>query len=468
MEHPALPDQLVSGMKRRAIEKWRGLLDRLQRSWPENWLGETNVLERHFSHQYGRKNISETIAAAQRRNMVYYLLTLAAFSVMIFLCGQTVLTEPAKVDEIYRPAFDETTNALNLRATLRYGEVEVKRDVRLRLAPEILSQAEAERELDQVIGELPDIIQAANPSLDQVCQDLNLPNSLRGGTVRLEWVSDQPELIDETGKFDPLAAQTGQTVHLSALVELAGHSREVIIPVCLSCPPAFDPEAAMLKRLDASVRKIEAARDKQRIELPVELADKVDVRWQTAKSGPPIGALILIVGLFPLIYINRYQRAKQEFFHYQRRIIREIPDFIDKLVLLLNAGLVSEAALRKIADDYKKHLSYVGQSPLYDALIEIDRRVAQTNSSLIGELRSFSQSSGVRELMRFAAIFDDNLDKGSTLSEKLEAEAELLWMNRKKQAEESGRLAESRLTFPMMLLLMALIMITIAPVLLRM
>ncbi|MDI9494554.1 MAG: bacterial type II secretion system protein F domain protein, partial [Bacillota bacterium] len=61
---------------------------------------------------------------------------------------------------------------------------------------------------------------------------------------------------------------------------------------------------------------------------------------------------------------------------------------------------------------------------------------------------------------------EDNINKGSSLAEKLEAEGTLLWMDRKKRAEERARLAETKLSFPLMLLLLSLMIITTAPILL--
>ena len=52
---------------------------------------------------------------------------------------------------------------------------------------------------------------------------------------------------------------------------------------------------------------------------------------------------------------------------------------------------------------------------------------------------------------------------GVYLSEKLKQENSLLWLARKQQSEEKGRLAETKLTLPLMILLLVLIMMTIAP-----
>ena len=53
------------------------------------------------------------------------------------------------------------------------------------------------------------------------------------------------------------------------------------------------------------------------------------------------------------------------------------------------------------------------------------------------------------------------------MTEKLQAESEILWMNRKKNCEERGRLAETKLTLPLVIFLLVLIVITIAPALLE-
>ena len=175
-----------------------------------------------------------------------------------------------------------------------------------------------------------------------------------------------------------------------------------------------------------------------------------------------------------IVYLKRYGQIDKEIRDAKESIQRDLPEFINKLVLLLNAGLVVSAAFAKITRDYEAF--YHGGNPekrrkkryLYEVLLEMERKVERSNTSLIGELRDFSQRCGVREMVRLTAIISDNWNKGSTLAEKLEAEGGLLWTTRKKRAEEKGRLAETKLTFPLMILLIVLIVITIAPAMMEM
>ena len=144
---------------------------------------------------------------------------------------------------------------------------------------------------------------------------------------------------------------------------------------------------------------------------------------------------------------------------------REFPELVNQLVLLLNAGLVVSAALEEIADSAELTEESRCKSPLFYEIGQIGRRTASSNASFIRELKDFSHACGIREMIRFSAIVEDNMDKGSSLADKLEQEAHLLRDQQKKNAEEQGRIAETKLSLPLVILLLVLITIATAPVL---
>ena len=69
--------------------------------------------------------------------------------------------------------------------------------------------------------------------------------------------------------------------------------------------------------------------------------------------------------------------------------------------------------------------------------------------------------------MRISNIINDNISKGSGLTDKLQSECETLWLARKRNSEERGRLAETKLTLPLTLFLLVLVVITVSPALLE-
>ncbi len=69
--------------------------------------------------------------------------------------------------------------------------------------------------------------------------------------------------------------------------------------------------------------------------------------------------------------------------------------------------------------------------------------------------------------MRISNIISDNISKGVELTHKLQRESEILRINRKRACEERGRIAETRLTLPLTIFLLVLIVITVSPALLE-
>lgn len=195
--------------------------------------------------------------------------------------------------------------------------------------------------------------------------------------------------------------------------------------------------------------------------LPQKLDTGERLTWEKADDSNLAVCFVTGMLMLWLLYKSRFYKIEREEKKAKAAIIRELPEFINKIVLLMNAGVVLHTAFIKIVDDYNSNRSRANY--FYLQLNQICKAVRETNASLCQELQQFAKRSGVKELIRTANIITDNISKGADLSDKLKRENELLWFARKQQSEEKGRLAETKLTLPLMILLMVLIMVTIAP-----
>ena len=129
------------------------------------------------------------------------------------------------------------------------------------------------------------------------------------------------------------------------------------------------------------------------------------------------------------------------------------------------------AAFEHIIEESRQTESLAGDY-FYSCMAEIDHKIRETNSSLEKEFRAFARSSecsgkGSRELMRISNIISDNISKGAELTDKLQSESEALWLSRKSDSEERGRLAETKLTMPLTVFLLVLVVVTVSPALLE-
>lgn len=199
--------------------------------------------------------------------------------------------------------------------------------------------------------------------------------------------------------------------------------------------------------------------------LPDSLENGSRLVWTVDSDTDPVMYFFGIAVIMWLMYRSRFSKVKAAEKKAKESIVRELPEYINRLVLLLNAGVVLNTAFLKIAEDTGE--SRKKQSYFYRRMSEIAHLVNETNAAFHQEMYMFAKYSGVKELMRITNIMMDNISKGDDLADKLKRENKLLWFARKQQAEEKGRLAETKMTMPLMIMLMVLIMVTISPALME-
>ncbi|HHX96227.1 MAG TPA: type II secretion system F family protein [Clostridia bacterium] len=142
------------------------------------------------------------------------------------------------------------------------------------------------------------------------------------------------------------------------------------------------------------------------------------------------------------------------------RICLDFPDFLNQLILLLNAGLTISNAWQKIVHHNQK------ESPLYREVRQVGYELEQ-NKTLTVALEDFARRCRVPEITRFTAVLLQNLKKGNAeLVPVLRLQANECWLMRKNTAQRLGEEASTKLLLPMMLMLIAILLIVAAPAIL--
>lgn len=202
------------------------------------------------------------------------------------------------------------------------------------------------------------------------------------------------------------------------------------------------------------------------IELPSKLESGEKILWERRRNSNSAAIMAVTLLIMTAIYKNRYSALEKQEREARQSVIRQLPEFVNRLVLLMNAGLVLNTAFEKAVKE-SMEFSRKENDYFYQNMKAIYMSVKTANGSMHREFRCFAKNSGIKELMRISNIISDNISKGVELTQKLQSESEILWINRKKSCEERGRLAETKLTFPLVIFLMVLVMITIAPAMLE-
>ncbi len=232
-----------------------------------------------------------------------------------------------------------------------------------------------------------------------------------------------------------------------------------------------ESEVREKERLIRKLKKVE----KQSLYLPQSLANGKKISWRYEKDQS-----YLYILLIPPIYIicfitqrkSRKRKTREDIF---RRILIEIPQINHRLILLLESGLVIGDALIRIGESYGRKEVSTGRkevsarkNPVAELIYEATMESKLLNINPIEHFYSRALKLGNPTLSRFASVIYDSANKGSQLKEKLQEEGHLLWNERKKSAQEMGKVAEAKLMLPLSIMLLALLMITAMPAMLNM
>lgn len=140
----------------------------------------------------------------------------------------------------------------------------------------------------------------------------------------------------------------------------------------------------------------------------------------------------------------------------------DLPDFINNITLLINAGLNFNTAVEKVVRDRG------AKRPLYK---ELNNLISETKAGvpITHAFEDFANKCRTPEITRFVSTVLQNLNRGSAdLVYVLRILAQESWERRKDIAKKQGEEASAKLVLPMMLIFVAIIIIVMAPAVLTM
>ena len=225
-------------------------------------------------------------------------------------------------------------------------------------------------------------------------------------------------------------------------------------------------EAEIDAAIDNIISGIEYSREKK-IRLPSALPDGTAIKWSGTKQGS--GPVMIVI---PLMYVSLVilmaassMKGDKTVAEERRSIMRGLPRFCNQLYLMMNAGLILSDAFDTISEGYADSKAC---SSFERDLAELREATDEHRISTAQVINEYAVKHDVKEMIRIAAILTENEKRGSDVIESLERESRYLWDERKAVARECGKAIDTKMSYPLGLLLIVLIVITMAPALLNM
>ncbi len=175
-------------------------------------------------------------------------------------------------------------------------------------------------------------------------------------------------------------------------------------------------------------------------------------------GGYAVFCFLILFGIYIFCdnEINKRLKAR----HLEIQI--DFPDFLNKLTLLINAGMTMPGAIEKIVYDNRKESCFYKE--LRKTMFDI-----KSGMSEIKAYEDFAKRCRTTEITKFVSVVLQNLKRGSVeIVPILRLQSEVCWESRKNVAKKLGEEASTKLLLPMMIIFVAILIIVITPAILSM
>ncbi len=177
----------------------------------------------------------------------------------------------------------------------------------------------------------------------------------------------------------------------------------------------------------------------------------------TVTGSPAKGTALLVWLLLAAsfgYYLPNVVLARMVFLR-QREIFETFPDALDLMTVCMEAGLGTEAALNRVADDMV-HKSVVLSDEL--RLVNLELRAGAPRERA---LRNLALRTGVEEVDGFVSMIIQAERFGTSIAQSLRVHADMLRTRRRQRAEETAAKIALKLLFPLIFFIFPSLMLVL-------
>ncbi len=359
------------------------------------------------------------------------------------------------ITTLVRPDVGEDTQFIELKVKdLEGNEYDVEIEVEANTPPEEVAEQrliEAEKELDQ-------IVLAENSSWNEVYSDLYFPELLKND-VSVKWEISDTMYLDSNGKVRRgLDAAEDQNVTVIAYLSWENFERKVEYNAVIQTEKVGWDKESLEKYLNEWMQQ----QDAKEITLPDKIGD-TEVTYQSETENG-LTAIIGTVFVVAAILAIGEQKKRTEQKKRELELEQDFPEIVEKMSILLSAGLTIYKAWEKLVLDYETTLKRGGKGRI--AYEEMKATYFSMSGGMY-ERRAYEQF-GERcrraSYRRLGYLLAQGLQTGNAgLLNLLERELIDAYQARKNLAKKKGEEAETKMIFPMMILMGLVMGIVMVP-----
>lgn len=416
-------------------------------------------VERDLLQLHPGENIQcmKTEYYVQKLSMTLTVLLLGAIfgvAAKISSHGSVLLREDGSIQ---RGSYLEGRQELHVTAKTKEGS----REIWIELEPRRLSREETEELADSLLNQLPVLILGKNESLQQVSQELELPEEYEGFPFVVEWKSSRPDILSSSGTVKEIKG--AEQVLLTVSLGYEGYERVEVLEVTV-VSPLISPEEQVYRELEEYlISSEENSRDDGIWILPDHWEGR-DIVWSQNVEDNSLLLWGAALAVAVLVYWMSDRDLHQQLEKRRQGLRREYPDLVHRLALFVGAGMTVRGAFGKISADYEKKRMDTGKRmPAYEEILRTCREL-QSGTSEGAAYEHFGKRTGQQEYIRLSTLLMQNVKRGNgALLERLREEADKAGEEKLMESRRLGEEAGTKLLIPMVMMLAVVMVVIMVP-----
>ena len=385
-------------------------------------------------------------------------LLLAVISGTVILLAGTRRTGPE--EQLARDGYGGSIRRTELAARIEGESEDQIHEIAVR--PRAMSGEQADGLLEAARGEFDACFLNENKSRDEVRTDLYFPRELQDGLVRAEYLTVPYGYVGQDGKLGKEPDPDGTLVEIK--VTFTCQDRTLITETTVAVlPPMLTEGEALYREVERSLHEADDEQAESEYLLLPEQAQSRRITWHRPKRAGYGFLFLLLPAVLLFYYCHQGQRVHERARERREQLAADYPDMLWQLVMLLRAGMTIRAAFVRTAAGYEKRRGGEKKKYVYEEMLYSCREM-QNGVPESKVYEQFGRRCGLPAYIKLGTVLSQNLRKGSAgLAGLLEKEARISMEDMKNLVRKKGEKAGAKLVFPMMLMLLAVLIILMAP-----
>ena len=174
-----------------------------------------------------------------------------------------------------------------------------------------------------------------------------------------------------------------------------------------------------------------------------------------AALGNSKEALLFGTAIIVLLVWYMDEITKDKLTNRRDEILRDFPQVLSKLTLLVNSGMVLRDAWKNVAEK--------GNGILYEEMLQTCEEMKQGVAE-IDAYQNFAERCEVKEIKRFTSSIIQNMVKGNAeLTKFLREMSDEMWNEKKNMVKRQGEAANSKLLIPTIMIFAGILILIMVP-----